>query len=54
MVQFDDLLFDGVGGDESIDGDGAGLADAVGAVGGLIFHGGVPPGVHVDDVVRGR
>ncbi|MEF3698791.1 MAG: SPOR domain-containing protein, partial [Desulfolutivibrio sp.] len=28
------------------------LADAVGAVGGLVFHGRVPPRVVVDDVVR--
>ncbi len=30
-----------------------GLADAVGAVGGLVFGGGVPPGVVVDDGVGG-
>ncbi len=45
------FLFDGVAGDQPIDGDGAGLADAVGAVGGLVFGGGVPPGVEMDDVV---
>jgi len=29
----------------------AGLADAEGAVGGLVFHGGVPPAVEVENVV---
>ena len=52
-MEFDDLFLDGVLGDEAIDGNGALLADAVGAVGGLVLHGGVPPGVHVDDVVGG-
>ena len=43
-MKFHDLLLDGVLGDQPVDGDGALLADAVGAVGGLVFHGGVPPG----------
>lgn len=34
-----------------IDDDGAFLADAMGAVGGLIFDGGVSPRGEVDDVV---
>ena len=36
--------------DEVVGDDGAGLADAVGAVGGLVLDGGVPPTVVVDDV----
>jgi hypothetical protein len=52
-VEGEDALFDGVGGDEAVDGDGAVLADAVCAVGGLLFDGGVPPGVEEDDVVGG-
>ena len=36
--------------DEVVGDDGAGLADAVGAVGGLVLDGGVPPAVVVDDV----
>ena len=52
-VQFDDLVFDGALGDEAVDGYRAGLADAVGAVRGLILHCRVPPRVHVDDIVGG-
>ena len=54
VVELDDLLLDRVGGDEAVDRDRAGLADAVGAVGGLVLHRRVPPGVHVDHVVGGR
>ena len=36
-----------------MDEDGAVLADAVGAVGGLVFDRGVPPGVEKEDVVGG-
>ena len=50
-VELEDLFFDRVLGHEAIDRDGAGLADAVGAVGRLIFDGGVPPRVEVDHVV---
>ena len=52
-VELDDLFFDRVLGDESIHGDGALLADAVGAVGRLRFHRGVPPRVEVNHVVGG-
>lgn len=48
-----DAFFDGVGADEFVDEDGFLLSDAVGAVGGLVFCGGVPPGVEVDDGVGG-
>ena len=46
-----DALFDGAFADEFVYEDGFILSDAVGAVGGLIFCGGVPPGVVVDDGV---
>ncbi len=53
LLQGEDAVFDGVFGDEFVDEDGLFLADAVGAVGGLVFDGGVPPGVVVDDGVGG-
>ena len=40
-------------GHQPVDGHRPLLADAVGAVGGLVLDGGVPPGIHVDDVVGG-
>ena len=40
-----DLFFDRAGGEEAIDVDGFGLADAVGAVDGLVFDARVPPWV---------
>ena len=46
-----DALLDGAGTDEFVDEDRVFLADAVGAVGGLCFGGGVPPRVVVDDGV---
>lgn len=51
LVQADDFLFDGVFADQVIDGDGLGLSDAVGAVGGLLLYGWIPPRVEVEDVV---
>ena len=54
FVEGEDLLFDGIFGDQSINGHGAELAESVGSVGGLVFDGWVPPGVHVDDVIGGR
>lgn len=54
FVEREDLLFDGIFGDQSVDGHGAELAESVGSVGGLVFDGWVPPGVHVDDVIGGR
>jgi hypothetical protein len=53
LLEFEDAVLDGVLGDEAVDEHGAVLADAVGAVGGLIFDGGVPPGVEQEDVVGG-
>jgi len=52
-VECQDAFFDGALGDQPVDGDRALLADAVGAVAGLVFHRGVPPGVHVDHIVGG-
>ena len=51
LLQAVDAVFDGVCAEEFVDEDGFGLADAVGAVGGLGFGGRVPPGVVVDDGV---
>lgn len=53
FVEREDLLFDGIFGDQSVDGHGAELSESVGSVGGLVFDGWVPPGVHVDDVIGG-
>jgi hypothetical protein len=36
-LEFEDTVFDGAAADEFVDEDGLGLADAVGAVGGLVF-----------------
>ena len=46
-------MFDGALADEFVDDDVLLLADAEGAVGGLVFDGGVPPAVEVDDVAGG-
>ena len=51
LVEAEYFFFDGVLGDEVIDGDILLLPDAVGAVGGLLFDDGIPPRVEVDDVV---
>jgi len=51
FVHRQDLLFNRVPGDEAIDGDGSLLTQAVGAVGGLILDGRVPPWIHVDDII---
>ena len=51
LVQTDELLFDGVLADEVIYGHGAGLADTVGPVGGLLLNGGIPPWVKVEYIV---
>jgi hypothetical protein len=51
-LQGQHLLLDGAARDELDAVDGALLADAVGAVGGLVLDGRVPPGVEVDDHVR--
>ena len=46
-----DAVLDRALGDEAVHLHRAGLADAVGAVGGLVLDGRVPPAVVVDDVV---
>ena len=53
LLEAVNAVFDGVGAEEFVHEDGFGLADAIGAVGGLGFGGGVPPGVVVDDGVGG-
>ena len=52
FLELEDAVLDGAAADELVDEDGLGLADAVGAVGGLVFRGGIPPRVVVDDGVR--
>src|SRR6187431_146371 len=52
-VHFDDTLFDAVLGDETVNGDRSLLTDAVGAIGGLCLHRGVPPRIEVNYVVCG-
>jgi hypothetical protein len=53
-LEREDFFFDGAGADEFVAGDGARLADAVGAVGGLGLGGRIPPRVEVDDGVGAR
>ena len=53
-VQGGDPFFDRAFGDEPVDRHGTLLAQAVGAVGSLVLHRRVPPGVHVQDVVGRR
>ena len=53
FLEVEDAVLDGAAADEFVDEDRLGLADAVGAVGGLVFGGGVPPRVVVDDGVGG-
>ena len=45
-----DAVFEGAAADEFVHHDAAGLADAEGAIGGLVLDGGVPPAVVVEDV----
>ena len=54
VMERDDALLDGLRQDQPIRCDRPGLTDAVRAVGGLVFDGGVPPWVQVDDVVCSR
>jgi len=51
LLELVDAVFDGAAADEFVDEDGFVLADAVGSVGGLVFGGGIPPGVEVDDAI---
>ena len=52
-MQREDAVLDGLARDEAVDGHGLDLADAVGAIGGLVLDGGVPPGVEEDDLGGG-
>jgi hypothetical protein len=53
VLEFEDLFFNRVAGDEAVGEDIAGLADAVGAVDGLSLNGGVPPGIEEEDISGG-
>jgi hypothetical protein len=53
FLELEDFFLDGVAGDEAVGEDLAGLADAVGAVDGLGFDSGIPPGVEQEDVIGG-
>jgi hypothetical protein len=53
LLELVDAVLDGAGADEFVDEDGFVLADAVSAVGRLVFGGGIPPWVEVDDAVGG-
>ena len=53
LLELVNAVFDGAIADEFMDEYGFVLADTVGAVGSLIFGGGVPPGIEVDHGVGG-
>ena len=53
LLELVNAVFDGAIADEFVDEDGFVLADPVGAVGSLVFGGGIPPGVEVDHGVGG-
>ena len=53
LVQGHYFFFDRVPGDQPVNGNRPFLTDPVGAVGCLVLHGRVPPGIHVDDVIGG-
>jgi hypothetical protein len=53
FLQLDDAFLDGAAADEFVNEDRLVLADAVGAVGGLVFGGGVPPRVVMNDRISG-
>ena len=50
-VHQQNLFFDGAACNDAVDHDGFCLTDAVGTVGRLIFDSGIPPWIHVNDVV---
>src|SRR5881394_2951235 len=52
LLEGQNLLFHGAARDELVAGDDTGLADAVGAISGLVFDGGIPPWVEVNHGVR--
>ncbi len=53
LLKLENFVFDAVFADDAVGDDFFGLADAVGAVDGLGFDGGIPPGVEEEDVVGG-
>ena len=53
LLELVNAVFDRSGTDEFVDEDRLVLADAVGAVSGLVFGGRIPPGIVVDDAVGG-
>ena len=53
VLELEDALLDGVFGDQLIDEDVLLLADAMRAIGGLAFDGGIPPRIVVDDRIGG-
>src|SRR5687768_8015433 len=54
MMQFDNPLLDRPLGNEPVNGDGTLLPQAMGAVGGLILHSRIPPGIHMKHIIRCR
>ena len=54
LVQFDDAFLDRVFRHQAVNRDGTQLPHAVGAVRGLVFHGRIPPRIHVDHVIGCR
>ena len=54
FLQFDDFMFNGVEGDQTVHADRTFLPDAVRTIHCLFFHGRVPPWIHDEHVVRFR
>ena len=54
LVKLQDAFFDGVACDDSMDQHRPGLADAMGAIGRLLLHGRIPPGVEQEDMIGRR
>ena len=54
LLHLEDLLFDRVFRNDFACKDMACLADAIGAVDGLCFRGGIPPWIKQEDVIGGR
>jgi hypothetical protein len=52
-LQFPDFFFDGAGSDQPVSVYSTGLADAMGAVDGLRFDGGIPPWIVENDIAGG-
>ncbi len=50
-MQSDYFFFDGVFTDQPIDSHRPGLTNSMSPVGGLVFNGRIPPGVHMQDII---